>query len=55
MFSALSAESFGKKMQIQKVTKRGIKNLKNSVETLAEREGLLAHKNAVSIRFTKRV
>lgn len=55
MFSALSTESFGKKIQMQRVTKRGIKNLKDAVATLAEREGLLAHKNAVSIRFTKRV
>ena len=52
MFSALSAESFGKKIQIQKVSKQGIRNLKNTVETLAAREGLDAHKNAVSIRFT---
>lgn len=55
MFSALSAESFGKKLQVQKVSKSGIENLKSTVETLAGREGLLAHKNAVSIRFTKRV
>src|SRR3989338_9203355 len=52
IFSALSAESFGKKIQIQKVSKQGIRNLKNTVETLAAREGLDAHKNAVSIRFT---
>jgi len=51
MFSALSVESFGKKMQIQRVTREGIKNLRKTVETLAEREGLNAHKNAVSIRF----
>ncbi len=55
MFSALSVESFGKKMQIQRVTKQGIAGLKETVETLAEREGLLAHKNAVSIRFTKNI
>lgn len=53
MFSPLSVESFGKKMQIQKITKTGMKNLRNTVETLAEREGLDAHKNAVSIRFKK--
>ncbi|MDP9249633.1 MAG: histidinol dehydrogenase [bacterium] len=52
MFSALSVESFGKKMQIQRVTKTGITNLRKTVETLALREGLDAHKNAVSIRFT---
>lgn len=54
MFSALSAESFGKKIQVQKVSEQGMRNLKDTVEILAEREGLDAHKNAVSIRFTRR-
>ncbi len=53
MFSALSVESFGKKMQIQKVSKDGIKKLRTTVEVLASREGLDAHKNAISIRFSK--
>ena len=53
MFSALSVESFGKKMQIQRVSKEGISKLRNTVEILAAREGLDAHKNAVSIRFNK--
>ena len=53
MFSALSVESFGKKMQIQRVTKDGIKKLRTTVEVLAKREGLDAHKNAISIRFNK--
>jgi len=51
MFSALSVESFGKKMQIQKVSKIGITKLRTTVEVLAAKEGLDAHKNAVSIRF----
>jgi histidinol dehydrogenase len=55
MFSALSVESFGKKMQIQRVTKQGIDGLRDIVETLSEREGLSAHQNAVSIRFTKNI
>lgn len=55
MFSALSVESFGKKMQVQKVTKNGIKRLRNIVEVLAQEEGLDAHKNAVSIRFNKQI
>ena len=53
MFSALSVESFGKKMQIQRVSKEGIKKLRTTVEVLATREGLGAHKNAISIRFNK--
>lgn len=53
MFSALSVESFGKKIQMQRITKKGIAGLRDMVETLAEREGLDAHKNAVAIRFAK--
>ena len=55
MFSPLSVESFGKKMQVQRVTKEGITKLRTTVEVLAKREGLDAHKNAVSIRFTKNI
>ncbi|OGG56293.1 histidinol dehydrogenase [Candidatus Kaiserbacteria bacterium RIFCSPHIGHO2_02_FULL_55_20] len=55
MFSALSVESFGKKMQVQRVSREGIKGMRNTVETLAKREGLSAHKNAVSIRFKKNI
>ncbi len=54
MFSALSVESFGKKMQIQKISKTGIKNLRATVEALATKEGLDAHKNAISVRFHKK-
>jgi histidinol dehydrogenase len=51
MFSALSTESFGKMMQVQRVSKTGAKNLQNTVETLAASEGLFAHRNAIAIRF----
>ncbi len=51
MFSALSVESFGKKIQVQRVSKSGIAKLRKTVETLAAREGLDAHKKAVSMRF----
>ena len=51
MFSALSTESFGKMMQIQKVSKRGMENLRETVETLATSEGLEGHRKAVTIRF----
>ncbi len=53
MFSPLSAESFGKKMQIQKISKAGMGNLRTAVEILAKREGLDAHRNAISIRYRK--
>lgn len=51
MFSPLSVDSFGKMIQIQKVSKGGIKNLKDDVEKMALAEGLDAHKNSVTIRF----
>lgn len=53
MFSALSVESFGKKMQVQKVSRQGIMKLRSTVEILAASEGLDAHKNAITIRFKK--
>ena len=46
--------AFGKKMQVQKVSRAGIEKLAKTVETLAQREGLDAHKNAISIRFQKK-
>jgi len=50
-FSPLSTQSFGKMIQIQKVTKEGIGKLRGTVETLAISEGLEAHKNAIAKRF----
>ena len=35
------------------ISKSGLQNLRKTVEVLAAREGLDAHKNAVSIRFKK--
>ncbi len=51
MFSPLSTQSFGKMMQVQKVSREGIKNLRETVETLAIGEGLDAHRDAIRIRF----
>ena len=36
---------------IQEVTKEGIANLSNTVELMADAEGLTAHKRAVTIRM----
>ena len=52
-FSGVSVDSFVKKITFQKLNHKGIKNLGNAVETMAKAEGLLAHKNAVSIRLKK--
>lgn len=51
MFSPLSVDSFGKMIQIQKVSKIGIENLRGDVERMALAEGLDAHMNSINIRF----
>lgn len=51
MFSALSVSSFGKMIQMQKVSKLGMKRLAKTVTALADREGLSAHANAINIRL----
>jgi len=50
-FSGVSVESFMKSITFQKLNKEGLKNIASTVETLAEAEGLDAHKHAVSIRL----
>jgi histidinol dehydrogenase len=51
--SGVSVDSFVKKITFQKINKKGIKNIGNAIERMAEAEGLQAHKNAVSIRLKK--
>ncbi len=51
-YSGVSVESFVKKITFQHITPEGIKNIGPIVETLAEMEGLHAHKNAVSVRLS---
>ncbi len=50
-FSGVNVESFMKSITFQNLTKEGLKNISKTVETLADVEGLQAHKNAVSIRL----
>jgi histidinol dehydrogenase len=50
-YSGVSVDSFVKKITFQHITPEGIKNIGPTVETLAELEGLQAHKNAVTIRL----
>ncbi len=50
-YSGVSLESFQKKITFQKLSKKGIKKLGNSIEIMAQAENLFAHKNAVSIRL----
>lgn len=53
MYPPLGVDAFGKWMQVQKCTKEGLQNLKETIETIAEVEQLPAHKQSVSIRFKK--
>lgn len=50
-YSGVSMDSFMKKITFQHITPRGLRQIGNTVEVLAEAEGLEAHKNAVSIRL----
>lgn len=50
-YSGVSLDSFIKKITFQQVSKQGLQNLGNTVEIMAENEGLQAHKNAVRIRL----
>ncbi len=47
----LAVETFGKYNQIQRITRDGLAALRPAIRTLAEAEGLLAHRDAVEIRF----
>jgi histidinol dehydrogenase len=49
-YSGVSVDSFVKKITFQKLSKEGLKNIGRTVELMAEAEGLIAHKNAVTIR-----
>ena len=46
----LSSGDFVKCISVQTITRRGFLHLAEAVETLAESEGLMAHRNAVRIR-----
>lgn len=52
MFPPLSIESFGKMMQIQKISsKKALNQIKSTIEMFGEIEQLPAHSNATKIRF----
>jgi histidinol dehydrogenase len=50
-YGALSVESFGRWMQVQRVTREGLAAIRDSVAQVAEAEGLTAHRRAVEIRL----
>lgn len=51
MYPPLGVDAYGKWMQVQKCTKQGLENIRNTIEVIANVEQLPAHKNATSIRF----
>ena len=50
MRGGLSTADFVKCISVQTITSKGFLRLAEAVETLAESEGLMAHRNAVSVR-----
>jgi histidinol dehydrogenase len=48
---ALATESYGKFIQVQRITRDGLANIRDAVEAISEAEGLIAHKRAVEVRF----
>ena len=50
-FSGVSVDTFLKKITFQHLSVEGLKNIGPTVEVLAAAEGLIAHKNAISIRL----
>ena len=49
-YSGLSVEAFQKTMTMQSISREGLERIADTIETLAELEGLDAHARAVSIR-----
>lgn len=50
-YGALGVESFGRWLQLQRVTREGLASIRDTVAVVAEAEGLTAHRRAVEIRF----
>ncbi len=52
-YSGVNLDSFLKSISFQKITKKGLQTIGPGIELMAEAEGLIAHRNAVSIRLKK--
>jgi histidinol dehydrogenase len=50
-YSALGVESFGRWMQVNRISREGLRRILPAVAAVAEAEGLTAHRRAVEIRF----
>ncbi|MFA8343301.1 MAG: histidinol dehydrogenase, partial [Rhodothermaceae bacterium] len=51
VYSGVSVRDFQKTISFQKITKVGLRNLSETIITLAEAEKLDAHANAVKLRL----
>ena len=52
-YSGVNLDSFKKAITFQKINKQGIQDLGESIELMAAAEGLVGHKNAISLRLKK--
>jgi histidinol dehydrogenase len=52
-FSGVNLDSFQKAVTFQQISPKGIEQIGEAIEEMANAEGLFAHKNAVSIRLKK--
>ncbi|MBT8182473.1 MAG: histidinol dehydrogenase [Eudoraea sp.] len=50
-YSGVNLDSFTKSITFQRISETGMRNIGNTIEVMAEAEGLQAHKNAVSLRL----
>jgi histidinol dehydrogenase len=50
-YSGVNLDSFMKSMTFQKISETGIQTIGKEIEIMAEKEGLQAHKNAVTLRL----
>jgi histidinol dehydrogenase len=53
MYSGVNLDSFIRKITFQEISKEGLQNLGKTIEVMAEKEFLDAHKKAVSVRLKK--
>lgn len=51
MYPPLGVDAYGKWMQVQSCSKKGLQAIRRTIETIAMAEELPAHKNSVSVRF----
>ncbi|MCL2712507.1 MAG: histidinol dehydrogenase [Methanomassiliicoccaceae archaeon] len=54
VFSGLNTDTFRKTSTIQLITKEGLEELAPVIETIAEAEGLIAHRDSVRTRFKEK-